>query len=302
MPITVLSAVQQVLTARPVRDRVVLVTGATSGVGRATALRLARDGAKVVAVARDLEALDRLRAEQPGITPLAADLADATERAAVVDAVLAERGRIDVLVHCVGVGWSGAFEDMTAEQVRVVVDTDVTAAIDLTRLVVRHQLARDAGGDVVLVGSAASWFASPSLTVYSATKSALHGFAQGARRELLTRGVRVHEVHPGLVSTQFAARSAGGVPGDLPDGAADDGPLAPLDGPGMDPDRVAAAIERVLTRPGLHDHAVPRVLGLTRLLDLPPFSQVSDVLVGLAGAPVARLGRAVADLTAGRRG
>ena len=295
MPDLSAAFVRDLLKRRPLVGRVVLVTGATSGVGRSTALRLAREGAVVVATARDAEALDEVRRADPAVHVVAADIADDDDRARLVAGVVAGHGRLDALVHCVGVGWSGPFEEMDTAQVRRVVETNVVATIDLTRLVVRHQLERG-DGDVVIVGSAASWFATPSLTVYSATKYAVEGFTEGARRELLPRGVRVHAVHPGLVATQFAARSAGEVPGDVPAGT---DRVAP--GPGMSPEHVAAAVERVLVTPGVHNRAVPRALGLTRVLKLPPLQQAMDLLVGLAGPDIARLGRAVAERAAGNQ-
>ena len=278
---------------RPLTGRVVLVTGATAGVGRATALRLARGGAVVVGAARDAAELQRLQEQDGSIDVEVANIAEDGERADLVARVLERHGRVDALVQCVGIGWSGQFEDMEAAQVRRVVETNVIASIDLTRLVVRDQLRR-ADGDVVIVGSGASWFATPSLTVYSATKYAIEGFTEGARRELLPRGVRVHAVHPGLIATEFAARSAGDVPGDVPPDATQ---VAP--GPGMSPDVVAAAVERVLVDPGVHDRAVPRVMGLTRVLKLPPLQQATDLVVGLGGPQIARLGRAVAERAAG---
>ena len=278
---------------RPLTGRVVLVTGATAGVGRATALRLARGGAVVVGAARDAAELQRLQEQDGSIDVEVADIAEDGERADLVARVLERHGRVDALVQCVGIGWSGQFEDMEAAQVRRIVETNVIASIDLTRLVVRDQLRR-ADGDVVIVGSGASWFATPSLTVYSATKYAIEGFTEGARRELLPRGVRVHAVHPGLIATEFAARSAGDVPGDVPPDATQ---VAP--GPGMSPDVVAAAVERVLVDPGVHDRAVPRVMGLTRVLKLPPLQQATDLVVGLGGPQIARLGRAVAERAAG---
>ena len=278
---------------RPLTGRVGLVTGATAGVGRATALRLARGGAVVVGAARDAAELQRLQEQDGSIDVEVADIAEDGERAELVARVLERHGRVDALVQCVGIGWSGQFEDMEAAQVRRIVETNVIASIDLTRLVVRDQLQR-ADGDVVIVGSGASWFATPSLTVYSATKYAIEGFTEGARRELLPRGVRVHAVHPGLIATEFAARSAGDVPGDVPPDATQ---VAP--GPGMSPDVVAAAVERVLVDPGVHDRAVPRVMGLTRVLKLPPLQQATDLVVGLGGPQIARLGRAVAERAAG---
>jgi short-subunit dehydrogenase len=281
------------LARRSLRRRVVVLTGATAGIGRATALRLAGRGATVVAVARDPMAVKNLAASVDGVVPHPADISSDTDRAELVSRTLTEHGRIDALVSNVGIGWSGLVEEMTLDQVRTLVETNLVASMDLARLVVPHMLTRR-DGDILFTVSGASWFAVPPLTVYSATKYGLEGFAEGLRREVLARGVRVHTVHPGLVSTEFAARSAGHRPGDLA------GPPAQR-GPGIAPERVAAAIERALTRPGTpHMVAVPRVLGLTRVVKLPPLQQAADVLVALNAGRLARLGRTVARQAAGR--
>jgi NADP-dependent 3-hydroxy acid dehydrogenase YdfG len=270
--------------------RIVVVTGATAGIGRRTALRLAAAGATVVAVARHEDALRRLVNEADGIVPHVADVVDDGARAGIVERVLADYSQIDVLVNNLGVGWAGAFEQMELAQLRTLTETNLLAPMDLTRLVLDGMLARH-DGDVVMLASAASWFSTPPLTVYSATKYAVEGFAEGLRREVLRRGVRVHSIHPGPVRTEFAARAAGQEPGEIA------GPPRP--GPGVDPERVAAAVERVLTRRGPHITTVPRVLGLTRLVKVPPLQQAADQVVALVGARLARGGRGLSERAAG---
>ncbi|MFP5347413.1 MAG: SDR family NAD(P)-dependent oxidoreductase [Actinomycetes bacterium] len=275
---------------RRLAGQIVVVTGAGVGIGRCTAIQLARAGATVVVAARDEGCLRELAAEQHGVIPHAADLTEDDARVGLVDRTLAEFGQIDVLVNNLGVGWTGPFEHMDLAQLRRLTETNLVAPMDMTRLVLDGMLARHAG-DVVLVASAGSWFSMPPLTAYCATKYGVEGFAEGLRREVLNRGVRVHSIHPGPVRTQFAARSAGEVPGDIA------GPPRP--GPGVDPRYVAAAIERVLTRPGAHMVTVPRVLGVTRLVKLPPLQQAADRVVGLMGARLARSGRRLAKRAAG---
>jgi short-subunit dehydrogenase len=279
-----------VLSPRSLDGRVVVLTGATAGIGRATAIRLAGRGARVVAVARDQEALDRLAAEVQGIVPRRCDVASDLDRAELVSATLTDHGRIDALVSNVGIGWSGLVEEMTLDQVRSLFETNVIASIDLARLVVPNMLARR-DGDIVLTASGASWFAMPPLTAYSATKYAIEGFAEGLRREVLARGVRVHSIHPGPVSTEFAARAAGERPGEVT------GPVRP--GPGISPAAVAAAIERALTWPGAHVVPVPWLLGLTRAVKLPPLRQAADLLVAVNARRLYRLGREITHDAAG---
>jgi short-subunit dehydrogenase len=282
--------VGELFSARPLPGRVVVLTGATAGIGRATVERLAARGAIVVAVARNADALKRLAAHVDGVVPIPCDVSGDVDRAALIAEVTSQQGRIDVLISNVGIGWAGLVEDMSLEQIRSMVETNVIGSADLARLVL-PDMVRRGSGDIVFTASGASWFSTPPLTVYSATKYAIEGFAEGLRREVLTRGVRVHTVHPGLVSTQFAARAAGTEPGDV-DGT-------PKPGPGVSPDRVASAIERLLERGGVSTVSVPRVLGLTRVVKLPPLQQAADLLLGMTAQRLARVGRDVAVRAAG---
>lgn len=284
------STLRGLMSTRSLRGRVVVVTGASAGIGRATALRLADRGAVVVAVARDVEALAELSARAANITASPADLAVDSERSDLVARTLSSHGRIDALVDNAGIGWTGLVEDMTVDQLRSLVELNVIGAVDLARLVLPQMLGRG-DGDLVFTASVASWFATPPLTAYSATKYAVAGFAEGLRREVMARGVRVHSVHPGPVASEFAARSAGSQPGEV-------GPRS-RSGPGVAPGRVAAAIERALTRPGCHVVAVPRLLGAIRLLTLTPLRQAADLLIAVNGTRLGRLGEEVAADAAG---
>ena len=282
--------VGDVFSSRPLQGRVVVLTGATAGIGRATVERLTARGATVVAVARHETALKRLAAEVEGVTPVPCDVSSDVDRAALIADVTSRLGRIDVLISNVGIGWAGLVEDMSLEQIRSIVETNLIGSADLARLVLPDMLRRGSG-DIVFTASGASWFATPPLTVYSATKYGIEGFAEGLRREVLTRGVRVHTVYPGLVSTQFAGRAAGAEPGDVIG--------TPKPGPGISPTRVAAAIERTLERGGTSRVAVPRVLGVTRVVKLPPLQQAADLLVAVTAHRLARLGRDIAARAAG---
>src|SRR5919206_3836331 len=99
------------------RDRVVLVTGGSAGIGRATVHRLAADGARVVTCARHGERLDEALDGVPGVTGLVADVADARDREVLVERVLAEHGRLDALVLNAALAWAGLVEDMPDEAV-----------------------------------------------------------------------------------------------------------------------------------------------------------------------------------------
>jgi short-subunit dehydrogenase len=256
----------------PVEGRVIIVTGASSGIGRATAVRLARGGAKVVACARDVERLEEVAAETPGIEPRRCDVTSAQERAALVDGVLARHGRIDALVNNAGVGWEGLVEEMESGDVEQLVNTNVTALIDLTRLVLPGMLERGAG-HIVMTSSSAGWISFPPLTVYAATKFAVEGFVEGLRREVWHRGVVVSTVNPGPVATEWLARSQGYQPAE--------GDPQVRRNPGVPPEWVAAAIERSLRRPYGRTAGVPRIVGLARVFQLPPLRTAADIAFGL---------------------
>ncbi len=241
-----------------------LVTGASSGIGRATALRLARDGASVVAAARNTDRLETLAASHPGITAVRCDVTVEADRARLV----AEAGPLDVLVNNAGVGWMGQVESMPADAVRTLVETNVVALIDLTRRVLPGMIERRLG-HVVNIASVASWVAFPPYTVYSATKFAVQGFSEGLRRELLGRGVTAGTVNPGPIVTEFFARSAGD-----PEPGGD-----PIVGPGTG--LVAAAVIRSIRLrhlPGYQTISVPRPMGLARVLGLPVVARAVDVV------------------------
>ena len=250
---------------------VVVVTGASSGIGEETAVRLARSGARVWAVARSEQALDDLAARQSGITPFVADVTDGDDRAALIHAV----GDVDVLVNNAGIGWGGLVEDMPPERVRELFEVNVLALIDLTQRVLPRMLERRRG-HLVNVASVASWVATPGLTVYSSTKFAVQGFSEGLRREVIGRGVAVSTINPGPVATRFAARGEANRPTDE---------LGSDRMPGVPASTVADEVLRAIQFDGLPPYdvvPVPRALGGVRLASLPGASTMFDAAAMLA--------------------
>ena len=261
------------------RGLTVVLTGASSGIGRASALLLASRGARVWAVARSEGPLDELAAEHPGITPLVADVAVDDDRAAVVE----KAGRVDVLVNNAGIGWLGAVAEMPPDQVRKLFEVNVLGLIDLTQRVLPGMLERRRG-HVVNVASVASWVAVPPLTVYSATKFAVQGFSEGLRREVAGAGVRVSTVNPGPVATRFGPRARDE---DRPTEGMGEGLM-----PGVPVSLAARAVVRAIRMggiPGYATIAVPRVVGLSRVGALPGARLVVD-----AGTALTRRARLAA--------
>jgi NAD(P)-dependent dehydrogenase (short-subunit alcohol dehydrogenase family) len=267
------------------RDRVVLVTGGSAGIGRATVARLAGEGARIVTCARHGERLDEAVGHLPGVTAVVADVADATDRAALVERVLAEHGRLDAVVLNAGLGWAGLLEDMPGEAVEGIVALNLTGAIELTRLALPHLLAAAAQtgrSDVVAVSSVAAWAQVPPLTVYSATKAGVDGFVKGLRREVGARGVRVHTVNPFFVRTEWLARGHGRAP-------LSDADARGRFSRGIAPERVARQIASCLDAPRARTVAVPRWAGLARLGEVPPVNRALDRVLSTRAEGIRRL-------------
>lgn len=254
-------------------ERVVVVTGGSAGIGRATVERLVTAGARVVTCARDGDRLADAVGALPGITCVTADMADAADRARLLEVTLTEHGRLDGVVLNAGLGWAGLVEDMPADVVAGIVALNLTGAIELTRLALPHLLtaARERGrGDVVAVSSVAAWAQVPPLTVYSATKAGLAGFVKGLRREVTARGVRVHTVNPFFVETEWLARGHGHAPTSDADA---EGRLSR----GIAPERVADRIAGCLHSPWSRTVSVPRWAGAARLGEVTPINRLLDL-------------------------
>jgi NADP-dependent 3-hydroxy acid dehydrogenase YdfG len=262
---------------------VVLVTGASSGIGRECALAFARRGDVVVGAARHAPALQELAAEHPGIQVETCDVMDTAERAGLVKRVLAAHGRIDVLVNNAGVGAIGYLDELDADDVERVYAPNVVAVADLTRLVLPGMRARG-HGDVVMLSSVAAWASVPPATVYSSSKFAVHGLVEGLRRELRGSGVRVHSINPAPIATNYLARTVdrSPQPGDPP---------RPKP-PGFPPSWVAAAVLAAADAGRPVTRSVPRLGGLVRLARVQPVGAVLDVLFG-------RFGRMITDRVVG---
>ncbi|SEL08540.1 Short-chain dehydrogenase [Blastococcus sp. DSM 46786] len=255
------------------QDRVVLVTGGSTGIGRAVVHRLAADRARVVACARDQGRLTEALAGVDGATGVRADVSSPTDRVALVERVVAEHGRLDAVVLNAAIGYAGLVEDTPQEAVETMIATNLTGVVDLARLALPHLLAAAAErgrADVLVTASSAALAQVPPLTVYSATKAGAHGFVKGLRREVTARGVRVHSITPGPVSTEWLVRGRGAAPVSDEDA---EGRLSP----GIRPERVAEQVARSLGSYWSRTVAVPRWMGLARLGEVPPVDRLLDM-------------------------
>jgi NAD(P)-dependent dehydrogenase (short-subunit alcohol dehydrogenase family) len=200
-------------------SRAVLVTGCSSGIGAATAARLADAGWTVYATARRPETLGAL--EAMGCRTLALDVTDEASRQAAVDAVVAAEGAVGVLVNNAGYSQSGAVESVSDERVRAQFETNVFAPLALCRLVLPGM--RDQGwGKIVNVSSMGGRFTFPGGGLYHATKHSLEALSDAMRYEVRGFGVDVILIEPGIIRTGFGEAAAR----ELGDATAVDGPYS----------------------------------------------------------------------------
>ncbi|MBT0782986.1 SDR family NAD(P)-dependent oxidoreductase [Paracoccus sp. pheM1] len=190
---------------------VALVTGASSGIGEATAVELAAQGAKVVLVARRAERLvevaGRIAAAGGDAGVLAADIARRGVPAQLVADVVAAEGRLDILVNAAGVMLNGDSIERPLSEWEQMVDLNLMALLATTKAALPHlvEAAKDRRGvaDVVNVSSIAGRIAAGTVGVYNATKFGVTAFSEALRQEFARRNVRVSVVEPGAVRTEL---------------------------------------------------------------------------------------------------
>src|SRR3989454_11951742 len=236
--------------------RVVLITGCSTGIGRATAERLAGSGHTVYATARRLESIADL--EEKGCRTLSLDVTDEGSMHAAVAAVEQAEGAVGALVNNAGYSQSGAIEDVPMEQVRRQFETNVFGLIRMCQLVLPG-MRRQHYGRIVNVSSMGGRLVFPGGGIYHATKHAVEAVSDGLRFEAKGFGVGVSIIEPGLIKTQFGETAVGSIH----EATSDEGPYASFnqavaastasayDGAmgrlAASPDRVARAIERAIT-------------------------------------------------------
>jgi NADP-dependent 3-hydroxy acid dehydrogenase YdfG len=237
-------------------SKAVLITGCSSGIGEATARRLAKAGWTVYATARRPETIAHL--EQDGCRTLALDVTDEESMRAAVDEVVQAEGAVGVLVNNAGYSQGGALEQIPPQIVRRQFETNVFGAIRMAQLVLPGMRAQR-WGKVVNIGSMGGRLTFPGGGLYHATKYALEAISDALRFEVKGFGVDVVLIEPGLIVTEFAKNAVDASSQTLADGPykefdakvaaltvdAYKGPMRHLGG---GPDVVAKAIEKAITR------------------------------------------------------
>ena len=238
-------------------SRAVLITGCSSGIGRATAEHLAAAGWTVYASARRPESIADL--ESAGCRTVALDVTDDSSMQAAVDAVEQAEGAVGVLVNNAGYSQSGAVEDVPMDQVRRQFETNVFGLARMCQLVLPG-MRRQGWGRIVNISSMGGKFTFPGGGYYHATKHAVEAISDALRFEVKGFGVDVVVIEPGLIRTSFGDAAVGSITESVPaDGpyadfnarvaaatkeAYEEGPMAKLGG---GPETVARAVEKAIT-------------------------------------------------------
>lgn len=186
--------------------RVVAITGASSGIGEATALALARAGATVAVAARRedklRQLLERIEAEGGKATISVTDVTDEHEARAFVERAYAEHGRLDALINNAGVMHLGKVEDAPLDEWRRMIDVNIMGVLYCTHAALPLML-EQGGGDIVMVSSVGGRVTPPYSGVYCLTKFGIGAFAEVLRKETVGRGIRIMLIEPGRVESEL---------------------------------------------------------------------------------------------------
>lgn len=189
------------------RDRAAFVTGASRGIGRAIAIRLAAEGVAVGACAREDHArgvVEEIVAAGGSAEALSADVTSADSLKGAVSAALDRFGRLDVLVNNAGIARDQLLLRMKADEWDAVIATNLTAAFTCTQAVLRPML-RQRWGRIINVGSVVGQSGNPGQVNYAASKAGLIGFSKALAQEVAARGITVNVVAPGFIETDMTA-------------------------------------------------------------------------------------------------
>jgi NADP-dependent 3-hydroxy acid dehydrogenase YdfG len=226
-----------------VPNKIVVIIGASSGIGEATAIRLAGDGHQVVIAARRAHRLtqiaDRINADGGRATALPVDVTDQAAVASLADSVVAEFGGVDVVVACAGLMPLSPLNALKLEEWKRMIDVNIRGLL-FSIAAVLPQFQRQGGGHFVTIGSTAAGEVIPASAVYSATKSAAGVITEGLRLES-DPSIRVTTISPGVTETEL--------PDSITDPATQELSRAVVKKLAISPDAIAAAISYAVSQP-----------------------------------------------------
>jgi len=177
----------------------IIVTGASSGIGRAIGLHLIEAGYRVIGLARDFSKFD---CREPLLHAIAIDLSKLEELPSRLEGIIRETGEVSGVVCCAGTGRFGSLEEFSYVQIRELIDLNLTSQVYVVRALLPG-MKRRKSGTIVFMGSEAALAGGKRGAVYSATKFGLRGLAQSLRQECAASGVRTCIINPGMVKTEF---------------------------------------------------------------------------------------------------
>jgi short-subunit dehydrogenase len=242
---------------KSVQDKVIIVAGATGGIGSATAERLAREGATVVIAGRSKNLLDSLRNEirtwNPSCASFCGDFSLYKSWSELIGFTEQRFGKIDGLVHCIGVLSPKDLADMNEDEISSQLSSNFMSVVFAAKAVMPSML-RSKAGHIIVVGSIGGIVPMPHLSLYSATKHAVRGFCFSLHEELKSSGINVSVVSPGAVRTTMLDHEA---LCDTADISFIGKPLSPHD--------VAENVVRLLLHPR-REVIVPRMIGTLSIL------------------------------------
>lgn len=189
-----------------VQDKVVIITGASAGIGLATARLFAKHGAKVALAARSIDKLnalaEELRTQSAEVFVIPTDMRDQTAVRAMVDAVHTHFGRVDILINNAGQAVLAPVEHINVEQYQQIIELNLFGVLYAMQGVIPLMRAQG-GGLIINISSGVSKMAIPNIGAYASTKYALNGLTLTARNELAADNIRVCLMHPGRTATEF---------------------------------------------------------------------------------------------------
>lgn len=190
-------------------SKTVLITGATSGIGHATALAFAKAGYDLLVCARRLEVLENMKAEfEPEygikVTPFALDVTDRKAVSEILPAVIEKAGGVDILVNNAGLAQGlDPFQESSIDDIELMINTNVKGLLYVSRTVLPFMLAKNAG-HIINLGSTAGIYAYAKGAVYCATKAAVKILSDGIRIDTIESDIKVTTIQPGIVETPFS--------------------------------------------------------------------------------------------------